>query len=283
MPGSRDDQVEPEHVHVRQRRTVERRVGDHARQVRRRVGPAVARQPGEVRHEVEHHLEDRVVLARPPDVRVLRAEQLLGELEHLGVVVLGQAEDREDHLKRVVHRDVAGEVALVTQRRHLVDILPGQLVDALRHALHVRRLEPVVDEVAMGLVLVAVHLHEALHRRPAPSGVALGVLAGGERGLRLVGEHLRVPFDLHDVGVLRDRPELWVVGKRHLDDGLLAPEERRRRVPGDGVGVRGRLGEDAPEIGVGGGHRGGGHGTIFAAIGALWEGFRPTGAGHLAR
>ena len=140
-------------------------VGDDAGQIGAGVGPAVGGELGEVADEVEHHLEHGVVLAGAADVGILGAEELLGQLEHLGVVVLGQTEDRQDHLQRVVHRDVAGEVAASVHRGHLVHVLAGELVDPRLHLLDVARLEPVVDEVPVLLVLLAVHLHEALHRR----------------------------------------------------------------------------------------------------------------------
>jgi hypothetical protein len=80
----------------------------------------------EVGHEVGDGLDDarqHVVVAL--EVFVLRAEQLLGEPQHARVVALGQAEDGEDHVQRVLHRDVAGEVALAAELDHLVDRCAG--------------------------------------------------------------------------------------------------------------------------------------------------------------
>ncbi len=54
----------------------------------------------------------------------MAAEQLLGELEHAGVVVLGEAEDLEDDLERIGHRDLAAELAPPSLRLEGGDGLP---------------------------------------------------------------------------------------------------------------------------------------------------------------
>ena len=130
------------------------------------VRPAVGGELGEVADEVEHHLEHGVVLAGAPDVGILGAEELLGQLEHLGVVVLGEPEDRQDHLQRVVHRDVAARSRSAPSIAAIWSTY-WRASSSIRSCicLTLPGLEPVVDEVPVRLVLLAVHLHEALHRR----------------------------------------------------------------------------------------------------------------------
>ena len=192
MPGRGDDQVEAHDVHIGQGRPVELGVGDDRGQVLGGMRPPVGGEAGEVVDEVEHDVEHRGVLAHPSDVGVLGAEELLGQLQHLLVVVLGQSEDGEDHLERVVHGDVVGEVATTAHGLHAIDPLPGQGVDAVRHPFDAGRLEPVVDDAAMRLVLVAVHLDEGVHRRRFRVG-SLGLVGGARQDGRdrRVGEHGR--------------------------------------------------------------------------------------------
>ena len=77
--------------------------------------------------------------SHPPDLRPLplprptsfRYEELLRELQHARVVALGQAEDGEDDVQRVLHRDLAGEVALATQLLQLGHRSVGELGEAV--------------------------------------------------------------------------------------------------------------------------------------------------------
>jgi hypothetical protein len=174
------------------------------------VGPPVGGETGEVVDEIEHDVEHSGVFAHPADVGVLGSEELLGQLQHLLVVLFGQSEDGEDDLERVVHGDVVGEVATAPHGLHAVDPLCGQGVDAVRHPLDAGRLEPVVDDAPVRLVLVAVHLDERVHGRRTVGAVGVGG-AGHDRRYRRVGEHGRVALDLHDVGVTGDGPEVLVL------------------------------------------------------------------------
>lgn len=92
-----------------------------------------------------------MVLAGPADVGVLGPEHFLGELEHPGEVRFRQAQDRQDHLERVVDGDVVGEVAAAAHGRHAIDVVRSQLVDPVRHLSDVARLEPVVDDPPVAL------------------------------------------------------------------------------------------------------------------------------------
>ena len=106
-------------------------VGDHRRQVVGRVGAAVLGERDEVLEEVLQRLHELFGRRAAGQLRVGGAEQLLGELQHAREVLLGQAEDRQDHLQRVVHGDVGDEVALAAELGHAVDVPLRQLGDAV--------------------------------------------------------------------------------------------------------------------------------------------------------
>ncbi len=254
VAGRGDDDVVAERVHVRQRFAPHLRVGDDRRQVAGRVGPAVGGQLGEVVHEVEQDRHGCLVLHRPGHVGVFGPEELLGQLEHPRVVVLGQAEDGQDHVQREVDGDIVGEVTALAHGRHPVDRRAGQRVDAVLHALDVAGLEPVVDDVAVGLVLVTVHLDERLDRRV---GHVVQPRFGHERRHRCVGEEVGVPLDLHHVRMRRQRPELGVSRHRHLQDRRRVADLLRRRMPCDRIGIGGGVGEDGAEAVHGGPAHGG--------------------------
>ena len=208
------------------------------------MGPAVVGQRGEVLHEVEDDLEDGRILAEAADIGVLRSEQLLGEPQHAPEVVLGQTEGGEDDVEREMQRNVTGEVALSSEVLHVVDRLRGERIDALLHPAHAAGQEEVVDDVAVRLVLVPVHLDQGLDRNVARR---LGIRLRGQDGQGRVGEDLGIALNLHDVGVLGHGPERRVVVQLHPQDRRLRPNALRGGVPALRVGVGGGVGEDRPE------------------------------------
>ena len=124
VAGSRDDHVVADGLEDPDRRAVHLGVRDHRGEVVGRVGAAILGQGHEVLEEVldrRHELFGRRAACH---LGVGRAEQLLCQLEQAREVVLGQAEDREDHVERIVHGNVSDEVALTTQIRHVPADLP---------------------------------------------------------------------------------------------------------------------------------------------------------------
>ena len=118
-------------------------VGDDRREIVGRVGAPVGGDALEVLEELQQRLLHRLRAPVARQLRVVRPEHLLGEREHAREVVLGQAEDREDHVQRVVHGDVGDEVALAAEVGHPVDVALRQLGDAVAEPADRSRLEPV--------------------------------------------------------------------------------------------------------------------------------------------
>src|SRR3974390_2178174 len=110
MAGRGDDQVVPENLQVSKGDPVDLCVGDDRGQITGRKGSAVGGQRGEVVHEVDQHARHRIVFTKPGDVGVLGPKQLLRELKHAWVVLVGQSEDGQNHLQRVIDGDVVGKV-----------------------------------------------------------------------------------------------------------------------------------------------------------------------------
>ena len=183
-----------------------------------------------------------------PQFGVVSAEDLLRELEHPREVLLGDAEQRHDDVQRVIHRNIGDEVALGTDVAHLVDGDLGQLVDVDLQVAHGFWPEPVGADGPHVPVVRVVHVDQ---RAQAHAGVELGArLVVGLRGLqqrsRLADPQVVRPLDVHDVGVLGDRPERTV--RRHVDvrDGRVGAKVGQGGVEsflvGVGGGVREHLG-----------------------------------------
>lgn len=234
-----------EHVEIVEQRTVDSRVGDDRRQVRGWRLPADIGQIGEVAHEVEQYREQRPVLGKSGDVGIFRTEQLLGELQHPGEVRLGEPEDRQDHVQGEVQSHIRHEVALATLVGHVIHEPPCQQVDSALKCLQVLGLEPLVDDVAMRLVLVAVHLDEGLHRCV---GDGIDLRGRSQRRDGGVGEDIGVSLDRHHVGVFRDGPELGIAIHRNSEDRRLVPNSLRGGVPTRGIGIGRGLCEDRAKL-----------------------------------
>ena len=86
----------------------------------------------EVAEEIPNDRKHVVVRRATPKLFVVLAEYLLGQLEHARKISLRNAQQRHDHVERVVHRDLLHEIAL-RSGAHLVHVPFGEFVDtALR-------------------------------------------------------------------------------------------------------------------------------------------------------
>ena len=176
---------------------------------------------------------------------VVAAEHLLGQLEHPREVFLGQPEQRKDHVQREVHRYLGDEVALRSDLTHPVDVALGQLVDPRLEIAHGLWPKPVRADRPHLPVMRIVHVHQGADADP---GLDLGLedvvgLGGGQQGTRLGQEQVVGALDVHDVGVLGDRPERPVgriVDPRHRIVGSQMGECRVQPVV---VGVCRRIGQ----------------------------------------
>ncbi len=144
---------------------------------------------------------------------VVAAEQFLRELEHHREVGLRHAEQRHDHVQRVIHRDLLDEVALRTDRRPSCRrrSWPARRCEpsspAWPSAGTSRRRSPGPSRCCGSSMWISV-----LTPTPACSSSSSAVTRTGRGELvnTVVG-----PLDVHDVRVLGDRPERLVA--RHLD------------------------------------------------------------------
>ena len=133
--------------------------------------------------------------------------------------------------------------------------------DALVHPAHAAGQEEIVDDVAVRLVFVSVHLDQSLDRDVAR---CLGVSLWRQDGQRRVGEDLWVALNLHDIGVFGHGPERREATQLDPEDRRLRPNALCGSVPALRIGVGGGVSEDRPET-LGGRC---GHASI---IGTAWS------------
>ncbi len=160
------------------------------------------------------------------------AEDALREVEHEGLVLLGHAVDVHDHPQGVRLGDVDGEVALAAQVAHLLDVLVGDVVDAVLAGADGGGLEPVVGHLAVVAVDGAVELHERGGRREPRCLHVEVVLVRAEHHVVGVEPVPVVAGDGEHVGVPGECPEGLV------PLGLAAQDRRVATQPG-GLGVPG--------------------------------------------
>ena len=189
--------------------------------------------------------------ARPVELGVSVVEELLGKLEHEGLVFLGHAKNRHDHAQRVEEGHVGGEIALAVEAHHTVDELARDLPDRLLHRAQRARHDMREHDGAQVPVLLAVDRDQAADQVGIPArdhpnpGLALPV--GDEGRLLAVAEDVGLTLDLLDVGMAADHPE----GIKSLEFGdierRLGPDLPEGLVgdltPGIAPGVYDRLGQ----------------------------------------
>ena len=164
------------------------------------------------------------------------------------LVGLGHAEHAHDHLQRVVARDVHREVAGAAQLGHAVDVLPRELLDARLQRLAQRAgLEPLVREVPVGAMLLAVHLISVFTGTGGPplaTFIALGISTDSRVfGKRSGWRSISITSAWRVTAQNGSKPSA-------LDarDGILAAQPRGDRVPALRIGVGLRVGEDGDRI-----------------------------------
>ena len=101
---------------------------------------------------------------RAAHVRVLGAEELLGELQHQGLVAPWDAEERHHHPQRKPRGDVAHEIARTAVLRHAVDELGDEQLQIGLQPAEARLQEPRLGQRAVDAVVGVVHLDERAHR-----------------------------------------------------------------------------------------------------------------------
>ena len=245
VPGAGRDHVVGQGVHVRQRFSVDLRVGDRRREVLgRRLAPRGG-QRGEVVEEVHQHREHVLDVTAALELLVVAAEHLLGELEHAREVRLRQAQQGEDHVERVVDRDLGHEIELGALLGHLVDPDLGELVAAGLELLQYRRPEPVGADLADVAVVRIVHVDQGPQAGAGLQVPQQCVVGLGDRQQRpgVVGEQVVLPLDVHDVGVLGDRPERPVVADVDPGHRSMRAQVSQRLVEPLLVGVGLRIGQ----------------------------------------
>ncbi len=116
VTGGGDDEIVRHRFDIGQRFAVDAGVGDRRREI---LGRMFAARRGH-RVEVLEHVQQRRQLipfgGAALELAVVAAEQLLGQLEHAREVGFREAQQRHDHVERVIHRDLLGEVAFGARR-----------------------------------------------------------------------------------------------------------------------------------------------------------------------
>ena len=243
MAGRRNDHVVGHRLQVAELQPVDRGVGDDRGDVLGRPLPAGGRQGVEVHGEVEDHLHLLLGRGAPAGLGVFGAKEFLCERKHSGQIGVRNAENRHDHLQRVVHRDVPSGVAGASEAQHVVDRTGGQIGDAALQTTQAGGLEPLGGDPAIVLVVVAIHMDQCAKRG------TLGVTSVDDR-LRLqhrvegVVELVVLALDLGHIGMAGHRVERSVA--RLLDQvyGIVAAQPGCLIMPTSRVGIGGGIAED---------------------------------------
>ena len=88
----------------------------------------------------------------------------------------GKPEDREDDVERVVHGDVADEVAFAAEVGHAVDVALRELGDAVVEARQRLRQEPVGRDVAIDRMIRRIHVDQRAQHVAGDGPLVVAVL-----------------------------------------------------------------------------------------------------------
>ena len=132
VAGDHDQEVEGEELELRDGLAVERRIGQHGREVVARVGAAIGGDLEEERERLLQKSQARLAgVALALELGILDTEVLVGHAQDEVLLVARNAEHLGDHAKRLAGRDVGDEVALVgaAVARELVEDLGRDLLE----------------------------------------------------------------------------------------------------------------------------------------------------------
>ena len=206
-----------------ERPAVDLGVDQVAHQVVLRGAPALLDQPVEVGVHLAARPFDRPArrLARPPVLGVVLTDHLVRPPEQQRPVLTGHAEERRDHRQREGAGDALDEVELArrARRRRSVEDVDGDALELRTLPAHAARRETGVGGPPQGPVPRRIDHHDQVGGWHDDSGPAQVDPLGAREAQRLLG-------DLHDVGVLGDRPEGLVPLRREVGDGRLGPQSR---------------------------------------------------------
>ena len=246
MAGGGGDDVVAELFDDADRLAVDHAVGDDGGEIVGRTRPSFLGQVVEVADEIGDRCFDALHdVVGALELGVLGREQLLGEAQHPREVALGQAEDRQDHVQRVVHRDVGGEVALAVELDHPLQRASRQLGKSSLELREVLGQEPIGGQIPVLPVLDTIHLDERLHEVTVLCTMFVRDPSSEDRAWG-VQEHGWVLFDVEHVGVAGEDVERVEVGMFDVVHRVLAPEQCGAAVPVGLVGVGGRGQECVP-------------------------------------
>ncbi len=203
------------------------------------------RELGEVHEEVLHHGGEVFHRRAARQLWIGRAEQLLRELEHAREVGLGESEDRQDHLQRILHRDVASEVAPTAELHHSLRRQPGELSQSTLELGHVLRKEPLRRQASIDPMIGVVHVDQGAQQVALLDPVLVGLEGADDRPRRVL-PLLVVEFDLQHVGMLGDHVERSEAGVFDQVDRVVAAQHGARSVEQLGIGVGRRCHEHLP-------------------------------------
>ncbi len=268
MPGRGDDDVIT--------RPVPRRyvgIGQQGRDIAGRVCAPLVGQTFEIgleigdraRHDLEDLFRGKACKSRFVEFLVLAAEHLLGQEQHLGLVMFRHTQDLHDHVKRIGRRDQRDEIGLGPGSDETIRRARGQFADLRLDRTQVLGHEPFLRQAAQLRMFGRVERDQRRYQVGAFVALRLGDLAGkgfpllvgedrGARGVEEVGVVLRHP---HRILVPGQQPERVEFALRALDPhygcvAAQAVEGVEQRVPcGIGRGIDYRQGVGGAGDGAG--------------------------------
>ena len=257
MARRRDDDVVAQRLALADGLTVDQTVGDDRRDIVAGIGATVGGNGGEIGVIFLHQLEqvDLRVAGADAQPRARRqrcrtrhhvgiggAEDLLRHPQHPRLVGDRQAKDAHDDAQRVHQRDLGDEVAFAAERRHMIDMLPGDSGDGRFERLEVLRQEPAVGQLAQRHVLRVVEIDQGAEQVRVAADAERPVfdLGGREIGALAVGKAVVGLAHRDDIGVARNGPERAEPGGLSPVDGIVDAQPREHVVDalvGDAPGI----------------------------------------------
>ena len=258
MAGGRDDHVVARRVVIRHVVAADPGVGDDGGEILARVAASVLGDAAEIGAEISYHrlhhpgkLLRRELLPDPRRVGILRAEQLLRQLEHSRLVLFGHAENFHDDMQGIAEGDVFDEIASPALVEHALHGRARDLAHARLEFPEIGRHEPALRQRAVFRMIGRIHLHQRAHQiRPAGDlADALFHRPVRQRG-RAVGivEQLVLAADGLDMRMLCHDPErIELLGPR--DAERVVGAEPAVAVMDAMVGIGGRIDERGRNVG----------------------------------
>ena len=167
VAGGGDDHVIAGRVMIRHVRAADLCVRNDGGEIVARVAAPVLGNAAEIGAEIRHHrlhhggeLLRGDLLPDPRRVGVLRTEQLLRQLEHARLVLLGHAENFHDDVQGVAESDVFDEIAGAALVEHALHGGTRNLAYPRLELSEIGRHEPALRQRPVFRMIGGIHLHQ---------------------------------------------------------------------------------------------------------------------------